>query len=1509
MPRNSSTPPQSRPNTILNTSTQSSPLAARCSSPRAAAAPSPHNTIRRNLDLFRPSPPRLRSRSSLSSIHTHSSSGTPYVERKSLDLEGSSSALLRELGPDSLKVKMAFAIGNAAGAVQARQGPQLQDIITDKVGFLSVAGERKLRFLPTPWSSDNLPPPTATLLSISSTKRLVAAAGPDNLVIASTDSVRQAFQAEGPAEDNLKNFAPQLTIPIPRVSQVAFSSDGTYLVICAENGGGLAVYETQALMQGKTESAFQLATNGVSVRALAPNPAPELAHGFAIVLDQGQLMLADLSSRQFQQGQNGSPVLREGVSSVAWSTRGKQLVAGLGDGTAIQMDIQSVKATIPRPPGVQGDLYLSRIVWLTNDEFIVVHTPVDPGSDIMAPESFFHYVSREKGTQNYTFQKLSDPSPPFGLKRAPQHHFISRLRSFPPDLTDLLIVASTSSSDIGMFSRSTTALSAQPPQVTNEFTNTGFQEDSRRAQLPPSDMSETSPIGMSLDFSSEEKVTRPIGDELDKSPTPLPAMMVLNNEGIMCAWWIVYDDSLRQKQPYPELIAAKGTAAALTSPAAASTPFGGSTATTQSQNAFTRPANPAFGASAFGTPGGSAFGGTSALGMKKSPWSSGANTSSPQTGGATFGRPAFGAPAFGAPAFGSSTPISGSGGGAFANAGKSLWGTPASTSDSPATQTKPANPFSGGGTAAASPFSNYAPKQGAAMSSFSSIGGGDNKGVASPFASVPSTSAPSFGMKTEPSFGSTVTVDSSTGGSTLGGQSLFGSKDQSFGTPAQPSTSIFGQKAPVTSAPAQETEMDDADDKMSDDQEKPVEQKPQGSLDGFKLGSTFKPDSQANKDDRAEEPKKDQPAGTSLFGGTFGDALAATEKPQHPVTPIKKEPGTDEPNLQDISTTPASLPKAPAQGPVDPTKLPTIPGSPQDKTPAVSDKSEPLAGSSPEEVQPPSSPLSPSASEDDGSVVDDAPLPPDPTTVKKPSWFHEAPPGAGASATPAKPAFGTPPAAAKVADSLKPLPLPQASNIPSTTPAGFPKSTFFPPPAPKESPRSPSPVRSASQPAVRGTPGLPSQSLFRNGVQFAQPNQTSQAAPPAKPQQKLASTQTGREPVEIPTSTDLVDHEAERVREILDSPLKPSQFLKPFEIKQRYADPTADPVIGNQDLATANRKNTEYIYRDVNDMVDTAGINQRHLEEWILWNQRKASEFENNGQGQREKSDLREWRENMDTEEEERWPLADLLDVRLLMDEAGRELDEGKIIDKREKLKALRANERELEGLRRKIVDIRRWIEAKGDPEKLRKKRSEELPPEAVRLQTDVRAKMAEFKKLLAEAEDAVLMLKAKLSKGSKAPTLEAVTNTVLKVTEVVKQKSADVDVLETQMRKLGLVSETPGASQILSASMRSSGLYSSPRRGRASREGTPFMTPTTPGSMTRSRMSKMWESSSVDSTPLMKRSTRSLNGVAGQRSVAFAEGEDEVGKILAAKKKRVKVKMALRDALVKRAEAAQSRS
>jgi nucleoporin NUP159 len=231
--------------------------------------------------------------------------------------------------------------------------------------FLALSGEAKVQLLPTPWPSDQLPPPTASLMSVASHKGLVAAAGPDAVIVATTESVRKAFDGPESGDGHVKPFQPQLKLPMPmRISQLAFSADESYLVLSAENGGGLAVYEVQALLQGNTQSAFELSTNGQALRALTPNPGSEKCELFAVVTTDGNLMMANLKERNFIQGPNGQ-VLKDGVSCISWSTKGKQLVAGLGNGTAYLMTPEGAeKGDIPKPPNVSDGDHGKSFLWV-----------------------------------------------------------------------------------------------------------------------------------------------------------------------------------------------------------------------------------------------------------------------------------------------------------------------------------------------------------------------------------------------------------------------------------------------------------------------------------------------------------------------------------------------------------------------------------------------------------------------------------------------------------------------------------------------------------------------------------------------------------------------------------------------------------------------------------------------------------------------------------------------------------------------------------------------------------------------------------------------------------------------------------------------------------------------------------------------------------------------------------------------------------------------------------------
>ena len=231
-----------------------------------------------------------------------------------------------------------------------------------EVGFKGVSGDCNIRLLPTPWPAGALPSPTSCLFAVAATKGVVVGAGPDCLVTSTTENIRKAISAPtGKDKIKTKPFEPQSKIQLPaRPTQIAFCSGDDAFILATDNGSQVMIFETGSLSQSDAQPAFSIATNGVTLRAVVPNPAPSGdPHSplVALVTVNGDLMMANLQTKSLVPGANGL-ILKNGVSCASWSTKGKQLLAGLGDGTAYQMTPEGVrKDEIPRPPDLDPNYH------------------------------------------------------------------------------------------------------------------------------------------------------------------------------------------------------------------------------------------------------------------------------------------------------------------------------------------------------------------------------------------------------------------------------------------------------------------------------------------------------------------------------------------------------------------------------------------------------------------------------------------------------------------------------------------------------------------------------------------------------------------------------------------------------------------------------------------------------------------------------------------------------------------------------------------------------------------------------------------------------------------------------------------------------------------------------------------------------------------------------------------------------------------------------------------------
>jgi nucleoporin NUP159 len=907
--------------------------------------------------------------------------------------------------------------------------------------------------------------------------------------------------------------------------------------------------------------------------------------------------------------------------------------------------------------------------------------------------------------------------------------------------------------------------------------------------------------------------------------------------------------------------------------------FGTASPVGAGMSSFGKPSAPSFGTaspveagmSSFGKPSAPSFGTASPVGAGMSsfgkPSAPAFGTASPAGAGTTsFGKPS--APAFGAasavgsaakPAFGA---IGGIGG------GQSPWGSnaqkPASSpaanpfasaasapsalsaltqkpnpfstaANSPSPFGKPAepaqNPFSSaaGATSAFGKIGAGAPATGSPFSSFSSA-----NGTSSPFTGLGQQKSAFSGTKNEPSsFGSTVDVGSGTG-STLPSWA---------NTPAQPA-SVLGQgnSSFASNTSTQASDMSDAADgsNRERDEATPTPQAPKPSpfgmpTNGFKLGSTFKGDGSA-KDDL---PKPVASTGSSMFGNNFASAIGESSSTP-PATPIKTE--EEEVRLQDISTTPASPPKplfpttTPAKAPPVKKESPIIDDAPLPPDPmtwkpkkSADDDLPPLAGSPGVQVEAPESsvPSSPLDDDDDDDEDEDEddflveeedgddeieePSPSDAArksrtpkagfSFQDSSRFQEYPP----APTPPVQHSRPPSQSGRSTAPARPLqfnqtPKPSTSSMftTSATPGGFPQALqggphFAPPSNRKQANmRSPSP----SRPTSTSTPG-------------PRPNAT---APRASFQDSMR--QQSKPPTPQPEVSDLSDNEDERIRQELSREIVPKRTLDTFIAHQDYT--------AGSPSKTGHAAQIEIIYRDINSMVDTLGLNSRSLAAFIKYH-----------------SDARQDRPTRDDLEDaedqglngpwfDEWRISELESMSELVTNLEADLSEGRVQDVPNKMSQLSALLNRSAKLTTKLNDIRRQIINRKDPEKAEALRKASLPKELAEQQKALRTEYAKLLSHIGQGEEAMLMLKSKLAahhgmngKTGAVPTVDAIKRTIQKMIQLTEKRNNDIMVLESQLRKIGL-----GDNSHPTSSFRTPGTPS--RSSRALRNQSPFATPPT---------------------------------------------------------------------------------
>ncbi|RMZ70146.1 nuclear pore complex subunit [Pyrenophora seminiperda CCB06] len=1355
---------------------------------------------------------------------------------------------------------------------QVEAGPEVPEVDTEQLGFKVLKqgkqGPKKVKILPRPWPVDALPPASANLLSVASKPGLLAAAGPNILVIASTDAVRTAFQNKTTADeietaddprlderdiDVVADFTPDVTISTPNLRHVAFSANGDFLAVAAEERPTLHIYDVAAVVgAGKKDASMDLETDS-TVRALLPNPVSETEQYFATVTDSGKLITFDVTT-------GNRMTLREfGVTCAAWSARGKALVSGSSDGSCdIHMAGGDLKGTIPRAPDVDESYEVSGLTWLKTEEFVVVYSLRKQEDEEHPEPKKISVITSTKGWGSFTYNAFPwDPffeaaeAPPRPL---PARMSFTRLRNWKPDLNDMLIITTSHADTIGILASTSNKISPNQ-EVCNEPMWITI-DDAKAAAVPRTVYGEDMDsvlIGEALDLSSKEKILRPIAalEEINEAPWPLPAYITLTHEGLLAAWWVMWDKSIEAGERYPDLIF-NSEATKLGASTSAATPSKLPVATTP----FARPAN--------GTPHTPA--GSISLGRSSNTPGTSSIPQFSHNHNHTHNHAASGSPT---PALMRPTPPG------FGTPG---FGTPGSSLPTP-TMSKPPQPAFGAAssTGGASSFSSFGSNGSAAAagSGFGALGQGQQRSGFS-------------GLSTEPSFGSTVTVASGNGSSLPSWAN----------TPSQQGSSLFGQQSKssfnTASFESKTSETSEADAARKRDEATPTPQAPAsqgmfGLAGGFKLGTTFASDGTA-KDDPAKPAAS---ANGSFFGSDFSNMLGKTGmKP--PATPASEIPP------EYVSTTPASPPKSktlfssqtPAKGSATPKAAPPVqepndaplppdftkmkPSKPEDGplpldpidtklAQSADDDLPPLAGSPGIEVEAPSSSIEASPIENRDEEEDEEEFSEDDEEDEEDDEEEvdeTYPPNRAPKSQPTKNGFPFNESITQSPSLFPPAPTPPIIKSGATSQSGRSASpSLFGQPS-----------KSAGQQSFTGSSLFGQQS--NKSIFSAKPDQSATSVRPSfqpptnrapsgrsiSPMRSSSASRIQREPLVAPgaplsssiqgsgpPTPQLEDEEDERLRAQLALPIEPTRDLEEFVAYQNYTG-------GKSPSKTGHAAQIEMIYKDINGMVDALGWNARSLKSFTQYHEqpRPGHKIDQNVlERAQHEGHHGSWFDE--------FTLCEIKALRSLEGELEQELDAGRLQGVLDKLTQISRLLRDKAKLLTRLNDVRREIINRKDPAKAEALRKAPLPKELADGQKALRNDYAQLLTSLRKAEDAVAVLRSRLATHNAqngntktVPSMEAVKRTVLRIAELAERKNNDILVVEAQMRKVGLADSSRPSSR--ASSSRNAGTPR-PSRGTSLRnsiaDNTPYLTPPTNRTrMTLSEINRRALTPDVEATP-----------------------------------------------------------
>ncbi|KAJ1752223.1 putative elongator complex protein 1 [Coemansia sp. RSA 1821] len=436
-------------------------------------------------------------------------------------------------------------------------GDQLVDIVHDQV-----SDNTCLRITDQPFSTNRRDTPNfSKLLAISNTYGYVVAGTPKGLSVFMTEDAREELsKGKSKGTNTAVSLSKRKEVDLTKhgkITHIGISADELTVIVATIKGEILLFSAASLVTQGSNVPTKSIKAGG-EIRDMQANPK-DLPNMLAVVTVSGDLVIVDIAAGTTKIIVSSKDAL---VTCVCWSPKGKQLVCGDSDGVLTQRTPNdgTIKRTV-EPQMEDGntpeDAAVLAVYWLDQHTYFAVYglLPEDffvsglgGGGSASEDEEFednataAYVITRADKKAPLEWMFIEDPcSAMMCPGRYPGFHFAS-INDWGSSAKHVLVMAGAGSDATLTIGEAATESSSDGNANPESLDWAQWDIDGHMAVMPMSAISEnedspdTFPLGLAMDFTSQQELPAIVEDGGPVKPAPI--MWILNTDGCLLAFHV-----------------------------------------------------------------------------------------------------------------------------------------------------------------------------------------------------------------------------------------------------------------------------------------------------------------------------------------------------------------------------------------------------------------------------------------------------------------------------------------------------------------------------------------------------------------------------------------------------------------------------------------------------------------------------------------------------------------------------------------------------------------------------------------------------------------------------------------------------------------------------------------------------------------------------------------------------------------------------------------------------------